>query len=224
MEFGLPFSFQFKDPDWVKKLLLAALISIIPIVGQLFLLGWGLEITRRIITDDPNVNLLPELEFGKSLGKGFQLFIISLVYSIPLIIFSLPLSIVPGIVSTSDMDTTLATIINIITVVCCGGLSLIYLILFLFMVPAANGNFAAHGNLGAGFRFAEIFGLVRKAIVPYLLVIVGMFIAGIISGLGGIVCGIGVFATMAYAQTIIAHFTGQAYKLAANAPSTAPAM
>jgi hypothetical protein len=66
----------------------------------------------------------------------------------------------------------------------------------------------------SGFRVGEVFGLVRAAPVAYLLVLVGGIIAGIISGLGSIACGIGVLLTAPYGLAINGHFMGQAYKQA----------
>ena len=49
MEFSRAFSYVFEDSDWFKKIALAALVSLIPIIGQIFLIGWALEITSRVI-------------------------------------------------------------------------------------------------------------------------------------------------------------------------------
>lgn len=47
MDFGSSFSFVFKDPDWVKKLLIMGLVTLIPVLGQLVLMGWMAEVLRR---------------------------------------------------------------------------------------------------------------------------------------------------------------------------------
>ncbi len=36
MDFGLAFSYVFKDPDWFKKVAIPAVCSLIPVVGPLF--------------------------------------------------------------------------------------------------------------------------------------------------------------------------------------------
>jgi hypothetical protein len=55
MNFGKAFTFVFDDPEWLRKVAINALIGLIPIVGQLYLLGWGLEVARRVAmrTHDP---------------------------------------------------------------------------------------------------------------------------------------------------------------------------
>ena len=52
MDFGLALTYQFKDPNWPKKLLVAALISLIPVIGWFFVFGWSLEVTRRVIQNE----------------------------------------------------------------------------------------------------------------------------------------------------------------------------
>ena len=160
MDFSLAFSFPFKDPDWVKKILIVGLITIIPIIGEIFLLGWAVEITRRVIQNEPTP--LPDIDFGTHLSKGFQVFIIELVYAIPLIIFTLPPNLLPFLVQNMQ-DCNSASTITVIISLCCGGLSLLYAIFLAFVLPAAVGNFAAKGTIGAGFSFSEVFSLVRTA-------------------------------------------------------------
>lgn len=221
MDFSLAFSFPFKDPDWVKKILIVGLITIIPIIGQIYLLGWALEITRRVIQNEPT--LLPEIDFGAHLSKGFQVFIIELVYAIPLFIFSLPTNFIPYITQNMQNSNSAQAITAIIGL-CCGGLSLIYSLLLAYYLPAAIGNFAAKGSLGAGFSFNEIFALIRTAPVAYLIVLLAGIVAGIISSLGLIACIIGVLFTSTYAMAVMGHFFGQAYRegISNPIPTSAP--
>ena len=86
-----------------------------------------------------------------------------------------------------------------------------WLYIGLLFIPAAIGNYAATGEVGAGFRFGEIFGLVKAAPAAYLMVLVGGFLAAMITFVGLVACIIGVFLTAAYASAINAHLMGQAY-------------
>jgi hypothetical protein len=218
MEFGLAFSYPFKDPDWIKKIVLIALVGLIPIIGQLVVLGWGIEITRRVIRREPVV--LPDINFGAQLGDGFKAAVVSLVYSIPLIILIVPIQvIVPILATNSNMDQNTAGIISLVISVCCGGLALIYGIAMGFTLPAAFGNLAAKGGIGDGLRFGEVIGLVRAGLVPYLIVILAGIIGGFIAPLGAIACGIGALLTTVYVNAMMAHMMGQAYNQA-----TAPKM
>ncbi|MEA4910437.1 MAG: DUF4013 domain-containing protein [Chloroflexi bacterium] len=211
MDFGLAFSFAFKDPDWLKKIALAGLVSLIPIIGQIFIIGWGLEVTRRVIRHEPE--LLPDLDFGENLSKGFQAFVISLVYSIPIILFSLIINISTALAANQQNGDTAAVVIAAISV-CCGGLMLIYGIALGFWIPAAFGNFVDKGQLSAGFNFNDILALIKAAPVAYLIVLLGSLVAGFVGSLGTIACVVGVIITYAYSMAVISHFYGQAYNQA----------
>lgn len=213
MDFGLAFTYVFKDEDWIKKLALVALVSIIPIIGWFVVFGFALEIMKRVINNDPVT--LPDLDFGGFLGKGFQAFIIGFVYGIPLFIISSPSWILTLLGGSLDADLlqTLTLAISCI----CGGIGFIYGIILGFMLPAAFGNFIKEGSLGAAFRIGEVFGLVKAAPVAYLIAIVGAGVANIITPFGVILCVVGVYLTMAFSMAVMGHFYGQAYNQAVQA-------
>ena len=221
MEFGKAFSFAFEDKDWIKKLGIGALLMIIPFIGWLVVAGWGIEITKRVIQHDPQP--LPDWsDFGGYLVKGLQVFVIGLVYSLPIILVNICQQ---GVTLFGQQgDTTDETILMAVTVfaVCFGCVSFIYSIFLGFILPAALGNFAATGQMGAGFRFGEVFGLVRAAPVAYLLALLGGFVASLIASLGLILCVIGILFTAVYAYTINAHLYGQAYNQGMAARSLKP--
>ena len=211
MEFGKAFSYVFEDPDWLKKVGIAALVSLIPLVGQIIALGWSLEVTRRLIRREPA--LLPDWsDFGGHVMRGLQVFVIGLVYALPVILVSACNNIIPLFMNDSSNDT-MSSILLIVTI-CFSCVIFIYSIFLGLVLPAAVGNFAATDQLGAGFRFAEVFGLVRAAPAAYVIVLLAGIVSGIVASLGIILCFIGIFLTSAYAYAVNAHFIGQAYNQA----------
>ena len=176
-------------------------------------MGWMLDVMRRVMNDDPET-LPPEVDFGGFIVRGLQVFVISLVYAIPLIIFSAPGPIMPMALEAVGMDADTMGIISIVVSVCCGGLSFIYGLFMALMLPAAHALFLREGSLGAAFKFGDVFKLVKSAIGPYALVLVGSLAASLISSLGMIACVVGLLITMPYALAIMGHLYGQAYKQA----------
>ncbi|HEX7556867.1 MAG TPA: DUF4013 domain-containing protein [Leptolinea sp.] len=212
MDFGAPFSFPFQDQAWLKKIAIAGLITLIPIVGWLYLLGWGLEITRQIIHKEPVI--IPETDFGKFLTRGFKAWVVGIVYAIPSFILQIPAQLTNVMAQSASNDNGNGVVFGGLAVVtiCMSILNVIYSLILVFVLPAAYGNFMAKNEeIGAGFRFGEIFGMLKKAPLAYLLVWVGSIIAGVISGLGLIACIIGIIFTLAYSVLIMSHFYGQAY-------------
>lgn len=209
MNFGQAFTFQFEDPDWAKKILIPALIALIPIVGQIFLIGWLLSITRAVIRQDPRP--LPDLDFGKQFKDGFKGFVAALGYVFPAILMSIPVVIVSVMASEGNMDEdTMAVIVPLVSV-CCNGLIFLYALVMAFFLPAALGNMVAKESLGAAFRFSEVLGLVKIAPGAYLLVLLGAFVTGMLAPLGMIACIIGAIFTYAYTMSVNGHLYGQAY-------------
>jgi hypothetical protein len=218
MNFGRAFTYITEDPEWLKKVGIAALLLFIPILGGIAVIGWALELTRRVINNEPDI--LPDWNnFSEHLTKGFQGFVIGFVYALPVIIISgCSQGLTPLLAQAGDNDTVrmLAGIVATVSI-CFSCFTILYELMLAFVLPAALGNFAATGDIAAGFRFSEVFGLLRAAPGPYFMVFLGSIVAGIIASLGLIACIIGVVFTIAYAYAINAHLWGQAYKEAKTA-------
>ena len=219
MDFGRAFTYVTEDPDWIKKIGIAGLIMLIPLVGSIILLGWGLEITRRVI----NHNTTPLADwddFGAYLSSGFKAFIALLAYCVPIgIIYGCGLAITLGLIgatgnadsSTQDAMAAIATG----SMFCMYCFVIAYAIFVALIVPPAFANLAATGELGAAFRFSEIFGILRAAIGPFLLSLLVIALASsVLSSIGSLLCGIGLLFTSAYTLAISSHLHGQAYNIA----------
>lgn len=213
MNFGLAFSYPFKDQEWPRKVLIPALIFLIPIVGQLYLMGWMVDIARRVIQHDETP--LPEIDFGRQFVDGLKAFVVSFVYALPIIVLEIPIIIFSSTAGSGNNDQTLTGVGGILSI-CCGGLIFLYALVMAVLIPAALGNMAAKGTLSAGLNFAQTIALVRAAPGAYLLVLLGALVSGLIGSLGTVACFIGVLATTAYAMAVNGHLYGQAYNEATN--------
>lgn len=227
MEFGRAFTYITQDPDWLKKVGIAAGLMLIPVLGWIVVGGWGLEITRRVIQDDPNP--LPDWsDFGNFAMLGIKGLVVGLVFNLPGGLVNGCQSTITALTSNpdilselgSDAAAVLASAGGIVAL-CCGCIGILLSLAATFITPAALGNMMANNaELGAAFRFSEIFGMVRSAAGPYLMVLLGTLVVGFIVPFGLIACIIGVFVTAAWGSTVLYHLYGQAYKAAkANAPA-----
>ncbi|KUK46246.1 MAG: putative membrane protein [Anaerolinea thermophila] len=212
MDFGLSFGYVFEDKDWFKKIAIPALCALIPVIGEFVVVGWGLRATKNVI-DGKERNALPELDFGNDLGHGFMASVIALIYS-------LPVAIVVGIsgamfgFATGESRSGNWVLITLGT--CIGLLGLVLGIASAFFASPAVANYIAKGNFSAAFKFKEIFAMLKKSFVSWLLVILGQIIAlGFIAPLGTIACGIGALLTFVYGTAVYSHLLGQAYNQSA---------
>lgn len=209
MDFGKAFSYPFEDPDWAKKIIIPALITLIPIFGEIFILGWMLDIVRRVIRRDPTP--LPELDLGRQFVDGLKALVVGLVFAIPILILELPTIILSVNSSSGNMDQQTANGLITIVSLCCGGLVIIYALLMAFVTPAAYANMVAKDQLSAAFRFSELWTLIRANPGAWLMVFLGVLVTGFIAPLGTIACVVGVLLTATYAMVVNAHLYGQAY-------------
>jgi hypothetical protein len=208
MEFGKSFAYIFEEDDWIVKILLAAVIAFIPIIGPLAVAGWGVEITKRAIRKDPEQ--LPDWgDFLNYLIKGLVVILIGFVYMLPVILVQVCGNSIFFFGQESGEDGLM--IIGNILMACFGCLSLIYAIFVVFFIAAAIGRFADTGEVGSAFQFGKVFATVKAAPAAYLMVLLGSFLTGMIAFVGLIACIVGVFFTIAYANAINAHLMGQAY-------------
>ncbi len=217
MDFGKAFSFVFEDEDWIKKIGLGGLLAF-TIIGLIPVLGWGFEITKRVIRDDEEI--LPDWsDFGGYISRGFLVFVIFFVFMLPVFLIQ-GCGSIPYLFDFGDQET-FSTVMWIVTS-CFGCLSFIYIITAYLVLPAAVGHYAATDELGAAFKLSEIFKLVRENIGTYALVLLGGIVASLVASLGSIACGIGVFFTTVYAMAINGHLWGQAYVDSKSVETTDP--
>jgi len=211
MDFGKAFSFVFEDEDWLKKIAVGGLFSLIPVIGIFVVLGWGVEITKRVINGDPEV--LPDWsDFGGYLTRGFMVFLVAFIYLLPVILLQVCSSL-PYLYEAAD--ETLLTIFTIVTV-CFGCLTTIYSIGAYLLLPAAIARYAATGEVSAAFKLGEVFKMVKNNIGTYAMVLLGGIVASLVASLGVIACGIGVLFTSVYSFAINGHLWGQAYNVSGS--------
>lgn len=208
MDFGLAFSFVFKDKDWFKKISILSLVALIPIVGQFVLYGWMMKIARKVM--DKNLDSLPEMEFGEDLTRGFMGWVISLVYLLPIWLIYGLIIIFTMAGSYSGYEQTTDGVTSVVGF--CGGLFMIaYGLLIGLVLPAAFTKYLEKNSLGDAFNFGEVFKMVTKNPGTYLIVLLGTLAAGFIVPFGLIACLIGVMWTATYAMAVQGHLYGQAY-------------
>lgn len=214
MDVGKSFSFIFEDKEWVTKIIIAVLILllgvlfswlVIPaILAALLFSGYGVEITRRVIHGESEV--LPAWDnWGQLFADGLMVAIIGIVYAIPMIVVSLCLGVPLGIASENS-DAAAAFLSSILSC-----LNLLWGIVLSFLLPAAIAIYAKDRDLSAAFRFGDVVALVRDHFTTYLITAVMVWVAGIIGGLGLLLCGVGWLFTTPYASFVTSHLYGQAY-------------
>ncbi len=226
MDYGKAFSFVFEDEKWVSKVLIAGLLAmfsffIIPIFP---LVGYLAELLQNVARGDPRP--LPEWDnIGAKFTKGLSVFVIGLVYSLPLILVSccfVGLTSVLGANTGSsprsggDTGSNLAGLLGL----CFGCFAFIYVLVLTVIAPAAITRYAVADRVADAFKLADVVAYIRSNVGNYIVAILLGLVAGFIAQFGAIACFIGLFFTTAWAQMVQYHLLGQVYRnsLSPSAP------
>jgi len=189
---GDAFAFPFRSPDWLGTMVLQALILIIPIIGQIALLGWLLATVDNLRAG--RQQLAPA---GFYLGRGIALFGVELIYGIAL--FIIP-GIIEGIGSAMlSQGTGAGGALVALSVLLYVAASL----LLAFLLPVLilrTSEFGFGGGMDVGAVWQQATADVAQTVVAALLV----WVAGIIAGIGIVACFVGVFLTSVYAHAVMA--------------------
>ena len=220
MDFGRAFGFVFEDEEWVKKILLGALISLIPIVGQFVLIGYGLAVLRNVKEGNPRP--LPDWgEFGAYLAAGVKYWVITLVYAIPIFIILCPITLISLIPALSQGNEDWLAILSGITGILGVGLICLvsaYGILLALLTPVLQIRFAETGDIGACLRFKDVFAYLRQNLGSiFIALLVSALAAGVIvSILGAVTLGILALPASVWATAFSSHLYGQIARSAAG--------
>lgn len=205
IDFGKAFTFIFDDERWFDKLIVPILVSLIPVVGGLAFTGYILRTIKNVIQNE--VNPLPDFEFGEDLSRGFRLFLIGLVYSLPIILV-VGLVLIPMLrLNSNESLSALAVIFLVLALL----LMIAYSLFLMLIQPIMTANFAVKDTFASGFELGLFFKRLGNNLRAWLVVFGGLILAGIISPMGSILFFVGVLLTTAYSQLMVAHLTGQAY-------------
>jgi hypothetical protein len=99
MDYGKSFSFVFDDEEWVQKILIGGILSLIPIVN-LVAIGYGLKVLKNVAAGMEKP--LPDWDdFGDYFVKGLVSSLGSLVWALPAIGVSI-CSTLPGLCSAAS--------------------------------------------------------------------------------------------------------------------------
>lgn len=214
MDIGSSFTYMFEDENWIKKILIGGIVAIIPIVN-FAALGYLVQVVRNV-RDGQSLPLPEWDQFGQYFMDGLWLFLIFLVWAIPIII----LVCIQG-AGTAALAENNEDVVGIISA-CFGCLYLLWGLVIGIAYPAIVIRYAEVAQFMAGFQFGEIFSFISANVSSYLIVMILIWVAqSIIAPLGLILCVIGVIFTQFWAYLVSGNLMGQ---LAAQHQPSEPAV
>jgi len=212
MDIEKAFSFVFDDEDWIVKVLIGGVLSLIPFLGVILLYGYGLELMQNVMQGRSKP--LPEWDdWGGKLVKGIMYLVIGIVYALPIIILGVCFGGLAGAIGATGAEDA-ANVVGTAGGICLGGLGILYGIFLNLALPPAIGRYLETGELGTAFRFGEVFALLRDNIGAWLIAMVLSWLVGLIASLGLILCVVGVLFTAFWANLVMMYLWGDVYRQA----------
>jgi hypothetical protein len=205
MDIGKAFTFPFDDEDWVKKLIIGAVLLIIPIVNFITM-GYMIRTLRNVA--EGRAKPLPEWDqWSDDFMKGLFVAVAGFIYALPLILVNIITAILSAIAASADAEAVQGVVALCTTVLSC--LSWLWSLAVIIVIPAAVVKYAAEGVFGSFFKFSEILQWIRDNLKNYIIALLVIIVAHILAGFGIIACGIGILFTMFWATVIMGNIIGQ---------------
>lgn len=208
MDVGRSISYVFEDPDWIKKVLIGGLLSLIPVFGWFVVLGYWIRVAQNV-SNGHDLPLPLWDDFGGDFIRGAKAWLAVMVWAIPLIILFLcgwiPFAVAGN---RSGPVSALAALFGIGFY----GIGSLLAIAIAFITPVIVGRVVGRDSVAAAFEFSQIVSEARSHVVP-LLIIVGMtLVLRFVAGFGIILCGVGLLFTTFMSYVMLSHLYGQFWR------------
>lgn len=222
MDFGKAFTFMFEDPNWLRKLGIGTLVGLVGIllspiligvIPLIMLTGYTLDTLRNVT--DGREHPLPDWEdWGGFLKRGFRLFAVFFIWSLPAMLVTIPLTIGSAL---ADQNSGGMGAVAVTLITCSSCLLILWGLFLTLLTPAIYVRVAQTDRFSAGFEFGKLWGFTRDnlshVIIAILLTWLAGLVASIVAGLGVIALIIGVLVTLPFAilwqYLVQAHLFGQ---------------
>lgn len=173
-----------RDKGWVKPVLVLTLVGWIPILGQIVLMGYGLEWARLTAW---GVDAAPKqrgVDYGKVLSTGGRAFLVSLSLGF---VIALVLQVVfPGSLYMLFTGLTAGNAVSVATAMTSGAamsiLTMVASIATGTFLQAATLRATLYDSFSAGWRLNRLFQMIGRDFGGFLKVLLVTLIGGAISG------------------------------------------
>lgn len=222
MDIEHSFKFIFEDEDWIKKILIAAVLMITGI-GAFAVTGYLAEVARRSANNEEQ--LLPQWEdIGQFFILGLKYMAIAFIWSLPAILLIFTLSLLSVFAFTQDDPGAIAGVVTVFSL-CIYTMVFIYILLLTMLMMPLWVQLADNTPFGDLINPGSTWKLLRANLAGYIVIMLITWLAAMAASLvGTLLCGVGVFFTSVIAQVFFAHLVGQATAQARETLNHSPAV
>lgn len=204
ISFEKSFGFVFKDPEWIKKLVIGTVFVLLTpfLIGIPFMSGYLIRIIRQRLAGKEG---LPEWDnLGSVFIDGIKVIWVGFLYALPIVVITLALAILMFIVGEIDNDAGALMGLLFLPV---QGLSMLYSLFIVVMHPHIYYVIATDAPLSHAFHVKKYFQVLQKDWSNFLIALLMIWLAGALAWFGIFVFIIGFFVALAYINMV----TGDVY-------------
>jgi len=213
-DFLRPFTYVFDDPRWVPKILLGGVFALasIFIVGIFFIYGYLAKLVRNVINGVQYP--LPEWDdLGDYFSEGIKLFVVGLIYAIPIMLV-VCIGVIPAaVLSANGNESETLHQLGPMAASCIWCLMFPISVAMALWLPAALLAVVVSGDFSAAFEFKNIWNYIRSNLGNYLLAFVVWLVARFAAGFGVLLLCIGVVFTIFWAICVAGYAFAQVYRM-----------
>jgi len=222
VDLGRCFTFVPEDPEWVTKILVGGLFTLLSavLVGIPFVLGYWGRTLRNVVAGQPRP-LPPWDDLGGIFSDGLRLLGVYLVYTLGLAtalaalscVLLAPLVALGHVGSLDDGPGALFGALGGLGSLFFGTVAVVVSLAALVYLPAALARAALRDSFSEGFSWREITAFIQANLGNYALALVIYLLASLLSQLGMVLCCVGIFPLGFWSYLILAYGLGETIRL-----------
>lgn len=211
LDFRSPFTFLFRDKDWLKKIALASLLTY-TFIGAAPVMGWMVEVTRRVAKGD--ISPLPAWDDWRSFWReGARLVGVNVLWLLPVAMAVIAIYLPLIFVERMSGETLL--VVWGLTLLCVLAFLFIYSIVYVFFIPTMTVRLASNDSTWRSAWVLSLWKTVRPHFTEYLLVflIIGMGLFNAALALALMTFFLFLPPLLVFVGLVTSHFAGQLLRL-----------
>ena len=207
LDFGRTLGFFFQDPNWVQKLLIGSLFTILSmfLIGSVFVAGYAARLVRRAARGEPYP--LPEWDdLGGMFAEGLSVVGAYLIHLVPVVaVFGI--SFVPLIfLGERDGGPSPAALLVLVPLIV---LAVVLLFAVMFYFTAAFTRLAVEERFGAAFEVQINLAFLKRNVVNLLMAVVAFMVSNFIAQFGILLFCVGILPATFWSQCVGAYALGE---------------
>jgi Protein of unknown function (DUF4013) len=219
LDFARAFRFVFDDPDWVKKVLLGSLFTLLSafLIGGVFLAGYVSRLIQRTSTGEAHP--LPEWDdLGDLFGSGLRALGAYLVHMLAVALPALGVVLLVALVSgglaagNREVAESLGPLAGL-GLIGAYAFAMLGMLALLVYFPAALTRLALSERFGAAFEVSANVAFIRRNLMNYGLAIVFYLVASFASQFGILLCCVGVLPASFWSLCVFGFSLGETARL-----------